>query len=65
MRKITNTVSTTQLVCAEMATKGVRHALAVTLDTRVHEKEGLKLISTYPETHSNDSAYNISRFYRS
>ena len=56
-RKVTQTVSARQLVRAEMATKGARHALAVTLDTHFHDKEGIKLISTYPETHSIDSAY--------
>ena len=41
---------------AEMVTKRVRHALAAILDTCFHEKEGVKLMDTYPEVHSIDSA---------
>ena len=40
-----------------MATKGVRHTLAVTLNTCFHDKEGVKLISTYLDTRSIDSVY--------
>ena len=40
-----------------MATKGVRHKLAITLDTCFHEKEGVKLTCTYPKNHSIDSAH--------
>ena len=53
---ITHIVSARQLVRAETATKGVRRVLAVTHDTCFHEKEGVKLISTYPQTLSIDSA---------
>ena len=35
---------------AEMVANGVRHMLAVTLDTSFDEKEEIKLISIYPET---------------
>ena len=35
---------------AEMATKGVRHQLAVIPDTCLHEKEGVEFINTCPET---------------
>ena len=40
---------------AEMVIKGVRHALAVTVDTCFHINERIKLISTYLETHIIDS----------
>ena len=40
---ITQTVSAKQYVRAEMATRGVRHALAVTTDTCFHENEGGKV----------------------
>ena len=39
--------------------RGERHALTVTLDTCFHKKEGKKLISAYPETHSIDSVPQI------
>ena len=45
---------------AEMGTEGVKHRLAVTLglDTCLNtKKNGVKLISTYPERHSIDSVY--------
>ena len=57
-RKISHIVSARQFVHAEMAIKGTRHALTVTLYTYFHKKEQVKLISTCPETHSIvDSAY--------
>ena len=46
-----------QLLHAETMTKSVRHTLAVTLDTCLYAKEGVRLISTYPKTQSVDSAY--------
>ena len=42
-RKVTQTVSARQLVRAEMATKVVRHAVAVTPDTCFHEKGRFKV----------------------
>lgn len=40
-----------------MVAKSMRLALIVTLDICFHKKAGVKLINTYPETHSVDSAF--------